>query len=253
MNLARETALLTMKLTQKVGINDFLGRHGVATPMPVVTGALPDHARVTFPSVLLNGLPIDLVVVWTIGDFPGRMPCSAYYDPGGAWYNVFYGAYGILSHEKDGTYWGYDAGGAADFDQMLEVPELDYNYLTAGQLGCPPAKRTFKVTSKTTGTKGSWDHADVTAVIPSGLHHLADAVHANPLYYSIFGFPDPQLTQGHASYEPVAMVGEMFFRRLPLPPSGERMTLAWGTMCPDTSAGRALLQTIIGAMTQLYP
>src|SRR6266481_249114 len=242
MNAAREVALHMMKLTQKVALNDFLARNGVHTPVPNVPGGISEYARVTFPSAVLKGLPLDLVVTWTIGDYPGNLSCSAYYDPQSPWYNVFYGAYGVLSHKPDGTYWGYDGAGAPDVDEMLEVPKADYNDLTAGQLGCPPTKRIFAVKSKKTSTKGRWDHADVTAVVPSGLHNLGEAWHANPMYYVIFGFPDPELAKGHDSYERVDMAGEMFFQRLPTTAAGDRITLAWGGMCPDTAAGHALLQ-----------
>jgi hypothetical protein len=242
-----------MRLSQQAPITDLLERNRVQTPVPVVPGALPDHGRVPFSSAMLHGLPIDLVVVWTIGDFLEPPPCSSYYDPTSPWYNVFYGAYGVLSHEKDGSFWGYDVAGNPEFTQMIQVPELDYNYLTAGQLGCPPAKRIFRVLGHTTGKLRQWDHAEVTAEIPSGLHGLAAAINANPLYYSIFGFPDPKLMNGRSSYEPVRMHGHMYFRPLLGLPSGDRITLVWGAMCPDTADGRTLLATILGALDPLYP
>ena len=51
----------------------------------------------------------------------------------------------LRRRKPDGTWWGYHSDGKPDFEQMLRVPELDYNVLTAGQLGCPPDKRIFKV------------------------------------------------------------------------------------------------------------
>gem|GEM_PF-1559025 len=252
MNPFRQAALATMRLTRQAARVDFLALAKVNAPVPYVPGALPDHARVIFPAFLTGRLAIDLVVCWTIGDFgPGR-PCSEYYDPDSPWYNVFYGAYGILSHKPDGSHYGYDTQGTASFPEMLAVPELDYNVLTAGQLGCPPAKRIFTVRSLTTSREGRWDRGDVVAQVPSGLHHPRDALDANPLWYSIFGFPDPRLAAGHASYEPVEMRGTMYFR-----PVSEvaslRLTLVWGAMCPDTAPGNALLAQILAALRPRYP
>ncbi len=249
----RALALMTMHLTQKLTKHNFLSKNGVATPMPVVEGALPAHARVLFPSLVLS-LPVDLLVIFTIGDFDPPRQCSSYYVPDRPWYNVFYGAYGVRSREADGSWWGYDAAGNVQVKEMLEVPELDYNVLTAGQLGCPPEKQIFQVLETKTSTVGAWDRGEVVAMVPSGLHRLKDAIlgGANPTYYSIFGFPDSDLIGSRPSYEPVKMRGEMFFRRVTEATGNDRITLVWGAMCPDTSDGNALLQKIIGAMKPLY-
>jgi hypothetical protein len=253
MNPARELALKAMVATQVMPKPDFLLAKGIATPMPVVSGALPQYARVFFPSLVLKGLPVDLVVVWTIGDFPGNSICSSYYDPRSPWYNVFYGAYGILSHKRDGTYWGFKADGTPNYEEMFEIPELDYNYLTAGQLGCPPAKQHFEVLEQHPGTVGAWSLTEAVCKVPSGLHHLEDSLHANPLYYSIFGYPDQKLIGNHESYEPVTMRGQTFFRKATTEDDKDKITLTWGAMCPDTEAGQALLKTIIAALRQVYP
>jgi len=250
-NPARALALATMGVTREASKSNFLTKNGIKTPMPVIAGALPDHARVPFPSLLLP-LPVDLLVIFTIGDFESSRQCSSYYDPGSPWYNVFYGAYGVRSKENDGSWWGYDAAGNVNFDEMLAVPELDYNVLTAGQLGCPPAKRIFQVLDKRTGTTGSWNRGEIVAMVPSGLHRPPDAVNANPTYYSIFGFPDPDLPGNRPSYEPVKMRGEIFFRKVADISSSERITLVWGAMCPDTPDGNALLRKIIDSMKPLY-
>jgi hypothetical protein len=248
-NLARDFALTTMRMTQLLPADDFLARNGVAAPVPVVPGAIPEHARVPFPSILLaasgRAWSLDLLVIFSIGDFPDVLPCSTYYDPASPWYNVFYGAYGIRSHERDGSWWGYHRDGTPDFEQMLEVPELDYNFLTAAQLGCPPEKRVFRVKSTVTGRIDGWDTAEVRAVVPSGLHRYEDARWPNLTYYAVFGLPERRLAEGRESYEPVDMKGQMFFRRIDAEP--ERITLVWGAMCPDP-AGTALLGTILDAM-----
>ena len=247
----RDLAIHTMRATQEFPKDDFLGNHGIAAPMPVVEGAIPEHARVRFPSALL-GLPIDLLVIFTIGNFDPSRECSDYYVPDSPWYNVFYGTYGILSHKPDGTWWGYHSDGKPDFEQMLRVPELDYNVLTAGQLGCPPDKRIFKVLELSTGKVGAWDRGDVVTQIPSGLHRWNEAFGADPFYYSIFGFPDQKLLGNRQSYEPVRMRGQMFFRRVTEVQNGDRITLVWGAMCPDTPEGNALLKKIIDTLAPLY-
>jgi hypothetical protein len=248
---ARELAITAMRATQESPKDDFLEEHGIATPMPVVAGAIPEHARVKFPSALL-GLPADLLVIFTIADFEGSRDCSNYYVPDGAWYNVFYGTYGILSHKPDGTWWGYDADGKPDFDEMLRVPQLDYNVLTAGQLGCPPEKRSFKILDLKTSKVGDWDRGDAVAQIPSGLHRWKDSLRADPLYYTIFGYPDQMLIGNRESYEPVTMRGQLFFRRLTEVQGGDRITMVFGAMCPDTPEGNALLKKIIDTLAPLY-
>jgi hypothetical protein len=253
----RELAMRTMRATHlgSAVLGDFLRQNRIETPVPVVPGAIPEYARVKFPSRALSGrspVRADLLVIFTIGDFDGEKSCSTYYAPTSPWYNVFYGAYGVASKKGDGTFWGYDAQGNPDFDEMLKVPELDYNFLTAGQLGCPPEKRTFKVLGLTQSKQGIWDRGDVVAKIPSGLHGPQDAVRANPFYYAVFGFPHPDLMEGRQSYEEVQMRGRMFFRRVTEANADEPITLVWGGMCPDTVAGNALLETIIGAMAPLY-
>ena len=51
MNLNREFAIWVMRFTQAASkLTDFLDQNGIATPMPVVEGAIPEHARVFFPS-----------------------------------------------------------------------------------------------------------------------------------------------------------------------------------------------------------
>jgi hypothetical protein len=248
-NPPRDTAILTMRGTQAAPKDDFLLRNEIATPIPIVPGAIPEHAQVLFPSLLL-GLPADLLVIFTIADFPGDSICSSYYDPRSPWYNVFYGAYGVRSLKRDGSWWGYRANGDTDFDEILEVPELDYNYLTAAQLGCPRDRQSFRIKSRVTRKIDCWDATEAVAVVPSGLHRTEDAINANPTYYSIFGFPDPKLIGGRPSYEPVDMRGRMFFRRATV--AGERITLVWGAMCPETPAGNALLTTIIDALRLVY-
>jgi hypothetical protein len=252
MNPARELALKTMQITKQSARFDFLHVAGVPAPVPVVPGALPDHARVLFPALLTGAVQVDLVVCWTIGDFRASLPCSSYYDSASPWYNVFYGAYGIRSYKPDGIFYGYDRHGNPDFDEMLAVPELDYNVLTAGQLGCPKEKQIFRVLAKQTGKDGRWDHGRITAQVPSGLHHPRDSKNANPLWYSIFGFPDPSLSAGHESYEAVEMHGEIFFRRI-TEVREPKLTLVWGAMCPHTTDGRTLLAGLIAELKALYP
>jgi hypothetical protein len=250
---SRALAIAAMRVTQLASGYDFLRRLQIQTPVPAVAGAIPAHARVPFPETK-TGLPIDLLVVWAIGDFyTAPVNCSSYYDHDEAWYNTFYGTYGMRSKKADGLPWGFDddRGTKPDYQEMLEVPKCDYNVLTAGELGCPPAKQTFNVIQINTGMAGRWFAADVTVEIPSGLHGLYDAVNANALYYTVFGFPDSNLAKkAPSSYEKVRMRGQMFFR---LADGKEKITLCWGAMAPDTAKGQTLVGTIVATMMPLYP
>ena len=232
--------------------DDFLAAAGVPSPVPTVAGSIGTVGRELFLAPDL-GISADLLSIFTYGDVIDRAPfCSSYFDPSGPWYNVFYGGYGIRSHKPDGLAWGYDASGRPDFDEFLEVPRVDYNDLTAGALGCPLDKRCFHVDELVrTGKRGRWDFAEVVATIPSGLHDASRNVERGGdslrLEYAVFGRPDASLLGARTEYEPVRMRGNMFFRQV-----SERVTFAWGGLCPDTEDGRGLLRSIIAAMTPLY-
>jgi len=189
-------------------------------------------------------------VVFTIGAFAHPFGCSTYYDPTSPWYNVFYGAYGIRSHKLDGTAWGFNVDGTPNIAELLTIPELDYNFLTAGELGCPPEKMCFKMGTTTLGKYGGWHSVEAKATIPSGLHNVHDAVKPDLAYYVVFGMPHAKLLEEggkHQSYEPVAMKGHLFFAEIK-----PKITLVWGGMTPDTPEGHKLLDQIIGAMKVEY-
>ncbi|RYZ36494.1 MAG: hypothetical protein EOO71_31565 [Myxococcaceae bacterium] len=247
MGLQRELALMAMRGTPLPGRDDFLTHAGVATPVPTVPGSLGGVARECFDAFKLKH-PFDLVVVFTMGDFPAGSACSAYFDPESPWYNVFYGAYGIRSYKADGGAWGFTTQGHPDIDEMLQVVRLDYDYLTAGEMGCPPARMCFQTLSVEQGREGDWHTADVTCVVPSGLHRLAEAQAPDLTYYTVFGLPDARLLDaGRPSYEPVRMRGHLAWK-----PVGERLTLAWGGLFPDTPEGQALRQRVRAAQVPLY-
>ena len=249
MGLHQFVAIEAMKATKLLGAEDnFLVQLGIDTPVPRVDGAIDAVAQEPFTARTLKRL-MDLVVVFTIGDFPDDLACSSYYVPDSPWYNVFYGAYGIRSHKQDGAAWGYDKSGKPLFDEITQIPFIDYNFLTAGELGCPPDKMCFRIDKQAPGKHGRWDTVDAYATIPSGLHHPRDAVDPNLEYYMVFGLPDDSLLDGgRQSYEPVKMHGTMLFRQVQ-----PQVTLVWGGMCPDTPEGNALLAKIIAAMSPRYP
>ena len=106
--------------------DDFLKTAGVETPVPDVPGVIPAVGRRFYGALELKRL-FDLLVIWRHGDFNGD--CSAYFDPRSPWYNVSYGAYGIRSHKPLGTAVGFHRDGEPDFDELLEVVALDYDFL----------------------------------------------------------------------------------------------------------------------------
>lgn len=127
----------------------------------------------------------------------------------------------------------------------LAVVRCDYDVLTAGALGCPPERRTTHVLHAQGETRGAWRHLRAEFVIPSSLHRLRDARRPDPLYYVAFGLPDGSLVDARQSesYAPVAMVGEMLYRRL-----DARTTFAFGAMFPHTDEGAALRARVMRRM-----
>jgi hypothetical protein len=248
MGLHKLLAQEAMKATWLEPGDDFLKANDIQVTVPDVPGSIGAVAREPFSARTLKAL-FDLLVVFSIGDFPNALACSSYYDPKSPWYNVFYGAYGIRSFKQDGAAWGYAPDGSVALDELLRVPFTDYNFLTAGELGCPPQKMCFRKDGTSLAKDGRWDVATVDVTVPSGLHHPRDAVSPNLTYYAVFGVPDESLlTGGRASYEPVPMRGKMFFRMV-----APQITLVWGALCPKTGEGGALLDRIITAMRPLYP
>jgi hypothetical protein len=247
MGLQRELAALAMRATPLPGQKNWLEEKAIATRVPVLPGSIGATAHEPFTAGELKRL-FDLVVVFTIGDFAGGASCSSYFDPASPWYNVFYGAYGLRSYKQDGNPWGFRRDGQPHLDELLEVPALDYNFLTAGCLGCPPSRMCFRMEEATSGKEGLWHTAEVACVIPSGLHRMKDAVSPDLTYYAVFGVPEERyLSSQRESYEPVRMRGKMYFR-----PVAERTTLVWGGLCPDTPEGQRLFNSILDAMMPLY-
>ncbi len=247
MGLHRELAALAMSATPLPGHRNFLADRGIATPVPLLPGSIGAVAHEPFKAEELKRL-FDLVVIFTIGDFTDGTSCSSYFNPYSPWYNVFYGAYGLRSHKPDGTAWGFRANGRVNMEEMLEVPWLDYNFLTAGGLGCPPSRMCFRVEQVKEGKEGAWHMMEVACVVPSGLHRMKDAVSPDLGYYAVFGVPEESfLSSQRESYEPVKMRGRMYFR-----PLDERTTLVWGGLCPDTPEGQRLFTTIEQALRPLY-
>ena len=282
--------------------HDFLAPAGIQAPVPYVQGALPHFARVFFrhdpkmplPSGLDLKVPFaaDMSVNWTIGERSGLHGASLYWDPQSPWYNVFYGAYGVRSHKQDKNPWGFkDAKGTLpDVDEMLRVPEFDYNYLTAGQLGCPPAKRCFKVTKQTAPTLiGGWFHVGIECRIPSGLHKaliqpveidLSKPKKSLEATFGDLGTELKKLTKDAPTIDTVLHKATIMYNAYmlimglpdkkysdqlptdyaPVDMIGEMyfkwmkddITLAWGALCPRTGAGTALADHILDVMAPHY-
>jgi hypothetical protein len=248
MALRKLLAQKAMEATWLMPGDDFLKANGIQAPVPNLPGSIGAVAREPFDARSLKRL-FDLLVIFSIGDFPQSLDCSNYFNPNSPWYNVFYGAYGIRSFKPDGSAWGYGPDGSPLLDELLEVPWIDYNFLTAGALGCPTAKMCFRTESTSPGKDGRWDTAQVDVIVPSGLAHPSDAVNPDLTYYAVFGTPDDSfLVGGRQSYEPVAMRGKMHFRAV-----APQITLVWGGMCPRTPEGLLLLDQITAAMKPLYP
>jgi hypothetical protein len=249
MGLRRELAVLAMRSTPFPGTGEnLLAQAGISAPVPALPGSIGAVAHESFQARETLRF-FDLMVIFTIGDFASDASGSEYFNPRSPWYNVFYGAYGLRSYKPDGSAWGFHADGSPHVAEMLEIPELDYNFLTAGALGCPPSRMCFRADEVKTGRHRSWHVLDVAATIPSGLHHARDAESPELKSYVLFGRPEGHhLTGVRQSYEPVRMRGRMLYKAV-----GPRLTLVWGGLCPDTSEGQKLLSNVLDAMDPLYP
>jgi hypothetical protein len=247
-NAHRELAIAAMKAASAQAGDDFMARAKIPMPVALAPGALPAMIRETVTAEDLHRL-VDVCMLWTLGDYGADADCSAYYDPRSPWYNVIYGAYGLRSYKRDGSAWGFRRDGTPDFDEFIEVTTIDYNFLTAGQFGCPAAKMCFAGSYQALPPENGWSVAATQAVIPSGLHNFVDTL-GNPMAYVIYGVPSPSLLVGHDEFEPVPMRGQVYLRQMTSGP--QPISLAWGALCPDTPDGRALLDAILAVMRPLY-
>jgi hypothetical protein len=258
MDAHRNLAVAAMQAMNAAAAGDFMNQakipmpEPIVRPMPGLAGALPAMARETVPAQFLHML-VDVDMVWTIADFDPRYDCSSYYDPSSPWYNVFYGAYGLRSYKPDGTAWGFNPDGTPNFAEFLRVPALDYNFLTAGMFGCPPGMMCFDVRHQVQSSKNGWDAIDVIATAPSGLHEPSASL-ADPSTYVIYGVPDPSFLAGRTAYECVEMRGLLYLKDMtPVKsPFPQKISLAWGALCPNTAAGNELLSVIIDTMGDQY-
>jgi hypothetical protein len=261
MGAHRELAISAMKAVTRQSKEkpDFMEKAQLALPGVTIPGSLPQTLRT---EVVANDLHLaaDLVLNWTIGDYPGNKDYSAYYDPASPWYNVFFGAYGIRSYKLDGQAWGYHKDGRPDFDEFLEVVRIDYNNFVAGQFGCPAEKMSFEVLHKKEKRVDGWDIAKIDAFIPSGLHDPVWSL-GQPGSYVVYGVPSTKLMKDHPAYEKLEMHGQMYMRRVPkhcihkdIP---QPITFAFGALCRDDKPGRKLLDETMTALKnaylQLYP
>jgi hypothetical protein len=243
----RRLAATALAATHHLNADDFLARRGIPLPVPVVEGAMDVTARRGF-SARRVGRPVDLLVCFRVGDWTAGARGSSYFDPQSPWYNVFYGGYGMRSYKRDGSAWGYGPDGQPRVDEVLDVVGLDYDFLTAGELGCPPERMCFGVEDLVLSRRDGWDVLDAVATVPSALHRMREAYRPNWSYYLAFGLPDATLLgEEELSFAPVRMRGRLHVRQ-----AGPRLSIAWGALCPDTFSGQALLRRILSAMEPHY-
>ncbi len=250
MGAQRDRAIAGMKGASET--TDFMHDAGIDLPEPYVPGALPAMTREMNTAQDMRAL-MDVVILFGIGDFDSTDICSTYYDPSSPWYNVFYGAYAVRSYKRDGSAWGYDTHGNPNFDELLLLSGIDYNFLTAAEFGCPPPLMCFSATATSVGPRNGWDIAAVSAHVPSGLHDPTQH-QANPRNYIVFGKPQPAFLQkvNQVSYEPVPVRGQFHMCPIKKAPIDQWITLVWGAACPDTEAGSQLLLQIVAIMDHDY-
>jgi hypothetical protein len=256
----RELAIAAMQAEtrQSIGGKDFMVQAGLAMPSVTITGSIPATLRTqlvqSFMTKVEPGLCVDLVLQWTLGDYPNGKEYSTYYDPKSPWYNVFFGSYAIRSYKPDGEAWGY-SGGKPDFKEFLQIPKLDYNVFTAGQFGCPPDKMCFDVSKSVQSTVGGWDCLELDVCVPSGLHDPVRSL-GKPESFVVYGIPSRELFSSREEFEKLCMHGKMYMCRIPQsridPRIGQPITLAFGGLCQDDAPSSALLDEIMTALADAY-
>jgi hypothetical protein len=252
----------SQEVLQNSFLSKFLAQRKASMPQVHVSGALEGWKyNLLLPKDLK--LPVKVLMQFSIGEFfsaPGGAQCSRYFDPGSDRYNVFYGTNAVLSCRPEGGPWGFKSKTEPTFDEFVDIPRIDYTYLTAGMFGCPTEMMKFEAKAKrittvpqsrgTPPVADGWYKVELEATIPSGLHKVPKPVDY-PLAYLMYGVPDPTfITQGHGEYHQVKMRGELYMKLMDS--ADGPMTFVWGALCPTANGGPKLLDTIIKTMRPEY-
>lgn len=263
--LQRNSAIAALQAETFVNFpKSFLSDVRLRFPPIVIDGALAVPGDE--PSAAVTGLGYsdaaklhmfaDLATLWGFADFSSETGCSNYYNSEHDWYNAFFGAYAIRSYKPNGAAWGYDKAGNANFKELFDVCEVDYDFITAGAFGCPFEKMCFGVSDHEAHRVGEWDVVEVKkAVAPSGLHNPIGKFPPDPSSYLAFGYPHPELAnfRGFQDFAPVKLVGRFYMKRWPVDdPKGRPISIAWGAACRADKGGPALLDKMMAAMKPLY-
>jgi len=249
MTTQRDLSIATMIAVseQSIGKPDFMAAADIPMPQVLVPGSLPATVREGVPATQLQ-LKMNMVMQWSLGDF--AQASSRYYDPDSPWYNVIYGAYGMQSLKPDGSPWGFNKNGEVNWDEFFQLTEVDYNWLTAGQFGCPPSMMSFAIHERSTEVINGWQFAETLSTIPSGLHDYRTTI-PNPSAYLLYGIPDTAyIAKDHSPYEPVKMRGHVYMRQMTT--GCQPITLAFGVTCPDTLKGQHLREGIMKELWAVY-
>lgn len=76
---------------------------------------------------------VSLTVLYNFGAFKGKS--SSLYDEQSKYFGAFYGAYVIHDNEEPDLTYGFNDE-EIDFNQIVAVPQFDYQYLVIEDLGC---------------------------------------------------------------------------------------------------------------------
>lgn len=148
-----------------------------------------------------------LTILYNFPEFDLRRGCSRIYDRESAYYNSFYGAYGV-----EGRF-GFEENGAVVLDEWSEVPGYDFQKLVLEDLGMPPYKGVFEWSAEEpaedvefAGEKG-WAKVDASMLV-NGVAHRKDGYLRNYIQY---GSPEYDCL---GEFLPVEMKGRIYGKYL---------------------------------------
>ncbi len=167
--------------------------------------------------------PVDLTILYNFGAFNPAVGCSSFYNPKSDYFDAFYGAYVIKSH--DGNVFGYLDNGTLDVAEMAKVFEYDMNVLVLQSLGCasPEFGYTLTGTGETTIDGRVYDVVDAKITTQSPLHHVADFQNA----YFQYGSPKRLFIQ--KDFKNTSVYGRIYASELP----DQNITLCFYIIAPN--------------------
>lgn len=141
---------------------------------------------------------VDLLIYYSYGDF--KKGSSTILDPNSHYFNSFFGCYVIRQNETG--FYGFNDDGDLDLEEILKVPEYDYDFLVAGSLGLENDNIITDYTINLISSVDGNHYVDLT-ITTNSLYHQYEQFNLNYLQYGL-----PYIRNEQQDFFPIQMSGK---------------------------------------------